>query len=213
MGQRWLLCLVFGMAIVLCACGIQETVKPATLRVEPVDLFAGDAKKFQPFLGEMSGSVKLKYDGEKKVLRATAEIWENGRKTKELGSIGSSILNTDENSKKFEGEFIVSLKNQQSDAQSGSEARTSYTATVSFYQYDGSSSTVTFQVDAPTKHTSKMEVRLDKPLEAAETEQVAVWGMQATDENVMRTIDFTPESLKNAKWVIVIKVGLADEYK
>lgn len=204
-----LLSLVIVMSAVLCSCGKPEPVKPASLRVEPVDLFAGDSKKFQPFLGFMTGAVKLKYDGEKKTIRASAEIWENGVKTQDLGSIASMLNN--EKRKPYEGEFIVSLKERQSGDPSGSGAGTSYMATVSFYQPGGGASTSTFQVDAPAKHTSKMEVRLGGPLEAAETEQVAVWGMQATDNNTMRTIDFTPESLKNAKWVIVFRVGFAEE--
>ncbi len=65
---------------VLSSCTKSQEVKRDLLHVKPVNVFEGDAKKFQPFMGPMSGAVKLNYKGDQKSIRATAEIWENGVK-------------------------------------------------------------------------------------------------------------------------------------
>jgi hypothetical protein len=45
-------------------------------------------------------------------------------------------------------------------------------------------------------------------LDVSENDEVAVWGMQATDKNEWETIDLTPEGLKNAKWALIFKLSV-----
>ncbi|MED4602057.1 hypothetical protein P9314_15275 [Paenibacillus validus] len=188
---------------VLSSCTKSQEVQRDLLHVKPVNVFEGDAKKFQPFMGPMSGAVKLNYKGDQKSIRATAEIWENGVKKQTIGEF-STLLRSEEQ-RTFDGEFIVSMKELDTDKEG-----THYMATVAIIHEDGSSSTQ-FRIDSPVKHTSKMPVTLGKPIDVPDNEEAAVWGMQATNENSMRTIDFTPESLKNAKWVILFKINMSDD--
>jgi hypothetical protein len=54
-------------------------------------------------------------------------------------------------------------------------------------------------------------IQLHDSVEVSEQEEAAVWGMQATDENVMYVMDFSPERLKQAKWALVVKLSAVDE--
>lgn len=213
MGKRWLLPLVIVLWAIAVSCSTPQVKDEPdnTLRVVSVNLFDGDDQKFSPFLGDMAGAVKWRYTGEKPELRISAEIWENGEKTKELASMG--VMRTpDEQGKPFEGELIISLKDWSSIDPSASESETStYAATVSCYLEGKGSSTNTFLVPASARHQGRMSVQLHEPVEVADDETVAVWGMQATDETSMSSTELTPESLKQAKWVIVFNIMAADE--
>jgi hypothetical protein len=48
-------------------------------------------------------------------------------------------------------------------------------------------------------------------LDISEDEEIAVWGMQATDKNGMQTVDLSPEMLKRVRWAMIVKISLADE--
>jgi hypothetical protein len=42
-------------SLLLLSCSNSERTQPGMLHIEPVDLFAGDAQKFKPFLGDVRG--------------------------------------------------------------------------------------------------------------------------------------------------------------
>ncbi|BBH21936.1 hypothetical protein Back11_32810 [Paenibacillus baekrokdamisoli] len=197
------------IAITLVGCSQSNpNIKPV-LHVKPVDLFAGDAKKFEPFLGLMSGAVKLKYKGSKTSIKASIEIWENGTKKETLASMGGAILRASESGDHvYDGELILSVKKQNNTAD---ENKTRYTVTSSYIDKSGSSSyEITLEADSKLTGSSPI-VMNDKGMDIAENEDIAVWGMQTTDQNSMLTVDLTPEMLKRVRWAMIVKLSLADE--
>lgn len=203
--------LILIIAAMLCACSkdvsnqpetaITKQVEGTALRVEPIDLFAGEARKFQPFLGTMSGAVKLKSGGNKNDISAKIELWENGTKTKTYSSIGTSMQDSQDKTKDYEGEFIASIKTVSIEG-----SKPLYEITTAFANKNGTASSITY-IDRDIRNTGSNTIQLNKSLDVSENE-VAVWGMQATDKNEWETIDLTPERLKNAKWALIFKLSV-----
>jgi hypothetical protein len=204
--------LILIIAVMLCACSkdvsnqsetaITKQVEGTALHVEPIDLFAGEARKFQPFLGTMSGAVKLKYGGNKNDISAKIELWENGTKTKTYSSIGTSMQDSQDKTKDYEGEFIVSIKTVSIEG-----SKPLYEITTAFADKNGTASSITY-IDRDIRNTGSNTIQLNKSLDVSENDEVAVWGMQATDKNEWETIDLTPERLKNAKWALIFKLSV-----
>lgn len=198
------------IAVMLCACSKDlsnqsETIKQvegASLHVEPIDLFAGEARKFQPFLGTMSGAVKLKYGGTKNNISAKIDLWENGTKTKTYSSIGTSMQYSQKKTKDYEGEFIASIK-----AVSLEGSKPLYEITAAFANQNGTSSAITY-IDRDSRLNGISTIQLNQSLDVPENKEVAVWGIQATDKNEWETVDFTPERLKTARWALVFKLSV-----
>ncbi|CAM5783944.1 MULTISPECIES: hypothetical protein [Brevibacillus] len=210
--KKWLgLILVAGLAVSAAACTPVEKAPEAAMQVKPVDLFAGDAQKFKPFLGLMSGAVQVKYRGKSNEIKTTLEVWEYGKKTQTLGELGESIRDKDgkegkEEQYSFDGEAIFSVKGSQGEDPN----KTHYEITVALTDKNGStSSQLDWVVDA--KQVASSPIELAEELNLQEGERAAVWGMQATDEQVIKTVDFTPESLKNAKWALLVFMSAGSE--
>jgi hypothetical protein len=190
------------LSLMMVSCSpVTETLQNG-LQAEPLKLFDGDAKRYQPFLGALSGAVKLTYTGTKPSIRVTTEVWEYGVRTQSLGAL-TSDLGTMGNAKV--NELIVSIKEQEPE-----KSGTRYKAILALTGGNGSASTEML-IETPLELKSTMVVQLPDRMQLSEAEDTAVWGFQATDENAMRTIDFSPPSLKEAKWVVLFKVGVADK--
>ncbi|USG66984.1 hypothetical protein NDK47_06725 [Brevibacillus ruminantium] len=207
--KKWFgLVLVAGLAVSAAACTPVEKAPEAAMQVKPVDLFAGDAQKFKPFLGLMSGAVQVKYRGKSGEIKTTLEVWEYGKKTETLGEFGESIRDKDgkEGLYSFDGEAIFSVKGIQGEDPN----KTHYEITVALTDKNGSSSSqLDWVVDA--KQVASSPIELAEELNLQDGERAAVWGMQATDEQIIRTVDFTPESLKNAKWALLVFMSAGSE--
>jgi hypothetical protein len=196
----------------LCACSkdvtnqpeiaITKQVEGTALHVESIDLFAGEARKFQPFLGTMSGAVKYKYGGNKNNISSKIELWENGTKTKTYNSNGTSLQDSQDKTKNYEGEFIASIKTVSIEG-----SKPLYEITTAFADKNGTSSGITY-IDRDIRNTGSNTIQLIKSLDVSENDEVAVWGMQSTDKNDWETIDLTPERLKNAKWALIFKLSV-----
>ncbi|MGC5326541.1 hypothetical protein [Brevibacillus sp. SYSU BS000544] len=204
-------CILFLVTLATLACSVTDPSQPIVkkqpeenmLHIEPIDLFAGEAAKFKPFLGTMAGAVKLKYTGDKKEIQAEVELWENGVRTKTLGSVGSLIQGSQEGKQSFEGEFIVSIKKEQVN-----ENKPHFEVTSAIVDKDGSTASTIYLVDRVEKLTGLNSIPLNKSMDVSENSKVAVWGMQATDENVIETVELTPEGLQKVKWALVVTISL-----
>ena len=200
------------IAVILCACSkevsnqsepaITKQVEGTSLHVEPIDLFSGEARKFQPFLGTMSGAVKLKYNGDKSDITATIELWEDGMKTKTYSSISTSMQDSQVKTKDYVGEFIASIKTVSIEG-----SKPLYEITAAFANNNGTSSTVTY-IDRDSRLNGSNTIQLNQAMDVAENEAVAVWGMQASDKNEWEIVDFTPERLKTARWALIFKLSI-----
>ncbi|MEJ8543769.1 hypothetical protein [Brevibacillus borstelensis] len=201
--KKWLgLVLVAGFAVSTAACTQVEKAPEAAMQVKPVDLFAGEAQKFKPFLGLMSGAVQVKYGGHSNEIKTTLEVWEYGKKTETLGEFGESIRDKDdkEGLYSFDGEAIFSVKGSQGEDPN----KTHYEITIALTNKNGSSSSSQLDWVVDAKQVASSPIELSEELNLQDGERAAVWGMQATDEGTIRTVDFTPESLKNAKWALLV---------
>lgn len=70
-------------------------LEEGNLRITPVDFFSGDAKILEKHLNWHADSFKVYYEGERKLLGVTKEIWEDG-KVKSTGTSSFSITPNDE---------------------------------------------------------------------------------------------------------------------
>lgn len=193
------------LLIILAACSSDSVPPFDGLHIEPVDLFEGEAKKFEPFFGGMFGAVKVKYHGKRNAIQANLEIWENGEKRVHRWIGGALTEAIDDEQYIYDGEFIVSVSENNDEEQSIYSIRT---ATV---DQDGGYSSFQFQIEAEKKHGLKQSLDLYESVQVGEGEEVAVWGMQAVSSNAMRTGDLSEEILGNAEWAIVFKLYSHDE--
>jgi hypothetical protein len=192
-------------SLMLLACSTSVRTQPGMLRIEPVDLFAGEDKKFKPFLGVMSGAVKVSYEGKKEAIRAVFEVWENGVGTK-TGKTFGELTRASNRSRYYDGQFLISVT--EPDGNRAGSSR--YVITAAFVDDKGHASYRT-ELAADQKHTASGLIQLHDSVEVSEQEEAAVWGMQATDEGVLYVMDFSPERLKQAKWALVVKLSAVDE--
>jgi hypothetical protein len=209
MRRIFVFCFVIVLSTSLFGCSKSNANKLATLNVKPFDLFSGDAKKFQTFLGSMSGAIKLKYKGSKKSIKVSVEIWENGTKKETLDSFGGSIFQISKSGENiFDGEYVISVKKQNDITNTN---KTRYAVTSAFIDKNGSTS-YEMQIEADYQLAGSMPIVLNKEgLDISENDDIAVWGMQATDKNSMQTVDLTPEMLKRVRWAMIVKISLSDE--
>ncbi|OMF24160.1 hypothetical protein BK133_23385 [Paenibacillus sp. FSL H8-0548] len=193
--------------MILSGCLNTDSNKPNMLQVKEVDLFAGDAKKFQPFLGAMSGAIKINYTGSKQSIRADLEIWENGVKKETLSSfMGTLISESKRGDRVFDGEFIISVK-QQNEMDNANKTR--FKITSAFIDQGGSISSGT-EVAADLALTGSRTINFgNQAQEFSEDEEIAIWGLQAS-EGIMQAVDLTPEMLKRVSFAMIVKISLQD---
>lgn len=205
--KNWLFRIfVIGLLLLQAACTPIEKTPAAPLQIAPLDLFAGEAQKFKPFLGLMSGAVQVKYRGEGDVLRIDLEVWEDGKLSHSLGS-SDYMLKQQEGDNQFDGEAIFSVQSLPDQAQPAN--KTSYQVTTALTSESGFTSTkLEWTVDAKQVASSTIELKEEKALQ--EGERVAVWGMQATDENAIHVVELTPESLQQTKWALIVFLSVTN---
>jgi hypothetical protein len=134
-----ILCFATVLFATLLECSKSPPNQHNLLVVKPFDLFAGESEKFKPFLGDMSGAIKLNYIGSKKSIKAK--------------NVTSAFVEQD--------------------------------STVSYGT----------QIEAALKLTANMTIERNKEgQKISEDEETAIWGLQATVQNRMQTVDFTPET-------------------
>jgi len=200
-----LLCFFVVCILYASACSA-PTMGDTTLRIERADLFAGDAKKFQPFLGHFAGSAKVHYRGHKPNLQLLLEIWENGKRTQN-SAYGGKLLQGQDAEKGFEGEVIVAVK----PIQHGNDSAPSrFVLTSAIADKNGSISSE-MTLDSPVKLGIMGTISIQEVVEARDGEEVPVWGFHASDTNAIETSDFSEESLAKVRWALIVKIVAADE--
>ncbi|WP_442601052.1 hypothetical protein [Paenibacillus sp. KN14-4R] len=184
---------------------VQSTsIKPNTLYIEPEQLFTGEANKYAAFVDGTYGAVKMKYKGSKKEITIKGEIWENGVLTKTNPLMGGVLLKKiNEHEYQFDGDCVLLIR-EIKNPETGN-IRFAFKNTLT----EGTSlSSAEFAFDTKFKLAGKGNIQLNKSIEIRDDEETAIWGMQATDEDHMETMDFTPEPLKRTKFAMIFKVYL-----
>ncbi|MET3545614.1 hypothetical protein ABID47_002225 [Paenibacillus favisporus] len=177
----------------------EKESSPAKIELVPVDLFKGEAAKFQPFLGPMSGAFKLKYEGSKPNANLDIDIWKDGRRVDSLGWIGDVFYSPDEE-KNNEIEVIISI-----DTVFMGEKDESAVIKVGIVNRSGTDLT-TFQIPWDKKLAARGLIQDAEPRSFTPDQAVHVFGMQATSSNTMRTSDLSTESLSQTEWALVFSL-------
>ncbi|WP_139997561.1 hypothetical protein [Paenibacillus paridis] len=200
-------CSVLILLVIVSGCSAASSEERGVLSIKSFELFEGGDKRYQPFLGSMSGAVKLSYKGTKSNVRVSMEVWENGAlKEPAQSSLSSAIQQSQNGDRVMDGELVVSVKQQ---ADETTSKQTKYNVTVALNDQGGTTSSE-YEVAADFAGNASMPIVLGKDeLTIDETEEVAVWGMQAS-ENGMQTVSLTQEMLKQVKWAVIFKISLSD---
>lgn len=169
---------------------------PAEIQLVPVDLFKGEAAKFQPFLGAMSGAFKLKYEGSKPIANLDIDIWKDGQRVDSIGWIGDVFYSPDEQ-KNNEIEVIIST-----DMVSIGEKDESAIIKVGIVNRSGTD-LATFHIPWDKKLTARGLIQNAEPGSFTANQAVHVFGIQATSSNTIRTSDLSTESLSKTEWALV----------
>lgn len=193
--------LLLSISLLSCTAANQEPV----FQVTPTELFAGDAMKFKPFM-ENAGAVKVQYRGEKESIRLLAEVWVNGELRDIHRQIGGFLTKETGNGlREWNGEVIISL-----DMTENVEGYSQYTAKSVFFEGSGHVS-YGYTFDADEVHTAFGHIPLYQEQRVSPEEgEAAIWGLQATNLNALRTMDFSPEQLKLTDWAVIFKLAATD---
>jgi len=210
--MRYISCVLIIMLILTgCASDLGKSAPvnkeaPATITLTPVDLFSGSAAKFKPFLGNMSGAFKLRYDGQRPKASLDIDLWKDGKKTASSGSIGDLFFsaNKDEDD---EVEIIISID---SDTSSDSSQKSVNKIKVSIY-HDPGYTAMTFTTPWDSKLSARGLINYAEPQTFTTDAPIHVWGMQATSNNIIRTADFSPESLKRLEAALIFTLRFEDQ--
>jgi len=204
------------LLLFITACSTSEKSAPAPqppqtevgiLDVQPVDLFAGDAEKFKPFLGAEAGAVKMEYEGSKTNMKVETEIWKNGKKVQTAQSMVSNIEDG-EGKGKFKGEFIISAQQEQ-----GTDENFQYDLNLVLFQQGKGYTSMKGTIPKDKEYTAQMPIKIDGKIDVPEDESVVVWGIQATDQSSLSSYSSVEETLSKARWALIARISLDEEEK
>ncbi|CAM3796454.1 hypothetical protein [Marinicrinis lubricantis] len=197
---------LFLLIVLLAGCNsspnqeIQETkqrTSPAEITLTPVDLFQGDAAKFRPFLGSMTGSFQLSYEGTKPNARLEMEVWENGHPSS-MGFMGDLFSSEDGEPKKVE---VIITADSVSTSKENKDL---------MIKMGAGSGVAAFTIPRDPKLTSEGILQYHEPHSFTADEPFYVWGIQATSSGMIQTADFSPESLKQLEWGLLFKLNFEE---
>ncbi|UFJ39122.1 hypothetical protein LOK74_13680 [Brevibacillus humidisoli] len=174
------------------------------LYVTPVDLFTGEAARLKPFLGE-AGAVKLAYTGNKRMIKCSLEVWENGQMVQTISSM-SSAMNQKEDSDvySFDGELIITIDEVKTD-----EKPAPYAVKYAFVDEQGYSMGEG-EIPFEKEFSSRGGISQQEPMQIPEDGKAIIWGIQATDKRSMTFYNSAEETVKQAEWAFVATVTLTD---
>lgn len=195
---RWMLALALMLGLLGCSGGQMPS---ATLTVEPMDPFSGEASRFKSLVSMHTGGVKIDYEGEYDTITLSAEVWEDGKVRETHSMMGGTLAReTTEGRYAWEGEAVFEV-----DYSDNEEGQTVYTVKSAFIS-DEDGQTTTYPIVANRAHGGRSNIVLHDAIHGEGQESVILWGFQATDENLLHTMDFTPERLALTRWAVVLKL-------
>ncbi|MBO8164497.1 MAG: hypothetical protein H0Z34_12355 [Brevibacillus sp.] len=205
--------LLLGMSLSACTQTEPDPARPApgeqpaseeggVLLIQPFNLFEGEGTRFKPFF-DWAGAVKLKYSGTKQEIHVAWELWENGVRQQTLSSSGTIMDQKDDGTTAYEGELILSIDRYEHDGMP------QYLTKAAFVDESGHS-LIENSTAGREAFQAQATIELHEPLKITEGQRAIVWGVQATDENVIRSHGTVEETVKQAKWALVAVVSLGD---
>lgn len=197
------ICILMLLCVSMLSCSTAS--HKSVFKVEPTDLFAGDKVKFKPFMDHASG-VKVQYKGDRESIRLLAEVWVNGELRDIHPHLGGFTTNeTKDGLREWNGEVIVSAEVNENE-----KGHSQYNTKAVFVDGKGSVSHI-YSFDADIKHTGFGQFPLNQVLNVSPDDgEVPIWGLQATNRNVLHTMSFDSERLKLTDWAIIFKLSAAE---
>lgn len=169
----------------------------------PVELFEGDSKKFEPFLGAMSRSYKLRYEGDKPNAHLELAVWKNGKRDP-LGSVGDLFFSAD-----GEGSREIEVLISEPTASTGNDESPMMTVKAGVF-HDSGSGVTTFTIPEDMRKTRGLLALPNQASTFPAEGTVYLWGMHATSSNAIRTSELSPESVEKLEWALVAAVRFED---
>lgn len=170
--------------------------KENKITLTPVDVFAGDAAKFKPFLGLMSGAFKLSYEGSKPNVWLDLDVWENGKKVATKGSIGQLFYSSEENPSSGEVEVIMSVDTVPVEGNDD----------IKLIKVSAGSGLYTTTIPWDKKLTMQGLLQNNEEQSFTCDQPIYAFGVQATSANSMITAEPTAESLSKTEWALVFTI-------
>ncbi|MGO4106389.1 hypothetical protein [Paenibacillus sp. YAF4_2] len=178
-----------------------QKTKENKITLTPIDVFAGDAGKFKPFLGTMSGAFKLSYEGSKPNVWLDLDVWESGKKAATKGSIGQLFYSTEENPSSGEVEVIMSVETVPIEGNDN----------IRLIKVAAGSGLYTTTIPWNKKLTLQGLLQNNEEQSFTYDQSIYAFGVQATSANSMITAEPTAESLSKAEWALVFTVRFEKE--
>ncbi len=166
--------------------------------IKPSTLFEGDLKALEPHLGISGGCVEVEYNGDKKGMKCSYEIWKYGKLEESGGGYWTSV------EKGFDGRVSTSLKGMYLD---NMETSPYMVRTIAVGDDSGYSSSKGY-IERFDSSYGWGDVKLNETLEGSDDEEYIVWGLVAGDE--MRTGGIE-DSVKGSPWGYMLKISFEDE--
>lgn len=180
---------------------INDKVENGKFLVKPTSLFISEEmKRLEPHLNMRSGAFDVMYNGEKKQIKTSLEIWENGKFKSESNEIMSYL-------EKGEPNFIsLSLKDNLLLDDGSNTNNMQMTMTTS------GSSIISLVEKYPEGYSTTIE-SIKEPINIDENEEVMVWaliGIKPTDDgsSSYSSKGNIEESILTSDWAIIIKINL-----
>jgi len=183
-----------------------ETADETQITLTPVDLFVGEAEKLKLFIGSMSGAFKLSYKGDKPHAILNIDIWEHGQRTNH-GAISDLFFSSDENQRYDEIEVIITVET----ISIGEEDE--YDVVKVGTTRDSGTSVGTYKIkkEKGLNLTGKSTMRYAQSQTFSTEDLTHVWGIQATSENYLQTVDLSQDSVENLEWGLVFTLEFSDD--
>ncbi|WP_047152784.1 hypothetical protein [Aneurinibacillus tyrosinisolvens] len=77
-------------------------------------------------------------------------------------------------------------------------------------KYKGNKPSSEFEIEKNPKMNSSVTLQLNDDLQVPDSREIAIWGMQATDENSISASGSIDEASKKAKWALICRVSLVE---
>lgn len=184
---------------------VDDKTDSSTWSASPEPLFDHkNNEKLKPFMGLMSGSIALQYQGPQQNLAVSFDYWNDGVKKNTSTGMSMSMMenNKDEmGNYHFEGDFVYSFKDRQ-DPNGAVYSELEY-AIIERNGYYSS----TVRVDKPAAIGMTGEMKLQQSVRVPQKESIVVWGLQGTDKQSMLSYSTIAETLKIAKWAMTVRLG------
>ena len=181
-----------------------STNREPIFQVTPTELFSGEAAKFESFM-DHAGAVKVQYRGEKESIRFLAEVWVNGELQEVHPQLGGFLTEYTGDVLDWDGEVIIALNRETND-----EGHTQYHTKSVFYNKSGRVGyEYTFHAEETHSAFNSISLPQKQSISPAEGE-VAIWGLQATSQSVLHSMDFSPEQLSKTDWAVIFKLAATE---